>query len=105
MFKNQLDKVVAEKNAAMSIFVVTKNKFEASCKKAKAFIDKNLNEINKKEQEIISKQDVNLALQDQIVHMESSVAQINTIINPTVVKIEDAGNDIKVTEIKEDKAS
>jgi hypothetical protein len=101
--KNQLETVLAEKNSAMKVFVITKNKFVASCKKAQSFLDTNLNEINKKEQEILEKKDLNVAIGDQMKSMEASIVQIDTILNPVVVKVEDAGEDVKITVEKSEK--
>ncbi len=96
MFRTQLNQIMAEKNSAFKVLIATKNKLVASCKKATVFIDKNLNEINKKEQEIIGKKDVNLALDSQIKHMEASIAETDRIVNPVIVE------EIKVEEIKDD---
>lgn len=70
----------------MKVFVKTKQKFEASVEKATAFINENLNEIKKKEQEIKETKEVNTALESQIKHMTGSIKQIDTIINPAKEK-------------------
>lgn len=95
MFKTQLNQILAEKNSAFKVLIATKKKLLASCKKATVFIDKNLNEINKKEQEIVSTKDVNLALDSQIKHMEASIAETDKIVNPVI-------EEIQVEEIKDD---
>ena len=100
MLGSQLDKIMKEKNSAFKVLVATQKKLAASCTKAEKFIDKNLNEINKKEQEILNKKDMNLALKDQVKHMEASIAETNRIVNP-VIK-EESSDVIEVEEIKSD---
>ena len=90
--KSQLDKIVAEKNSAFKVLIATKNKLVASCKKAQKFQDDNKNEIHKKEQEIKEKQDVNVALQSQIKHMEASIAETDRIVNPVLEEESDEGS-------------
>jgi septal ring factor EnvC (AmiA/AmiB activator) len=84
--KSQLDTIMAEKNSAFKVLIATKNKLVASCQKAKKFTDKNLNQINKKEQEIKDKHDMNAALDSQVKHMEASIAETDRIVNPVIVE-------------------
>lgn len=87
MFKSQSDVILKEKNAAFKVLIATKKSLEATCQKASKFINDNLNEIQKKQDEIKAKEEMNSSLEGQISHMQASIAETDRIINP---KIEEA---------------
>lgn len=84
MFKSQSDVILKEKNAAFKVLIATKKSLEATCQKASKFINTNLNEIQKKEDEIKGKKELNSVLEGQIAHMQASIAETDRIINPVV---------------------
>lgn len=88
--KSQIDKIIDEKNSAFKVLIATKNKLLASCKKAEKFVDSNKNDINKKEEEIREKLNMNIALESQVKHMQASVKETNRIINPNAEVEEEA---------------
>lgn len=91
MFKSQSDVILKEKNAAFKVLIATQKKLEATCQKALSFIDTNKNEIQKKQNEIAAKEDMNLALGGQINVMKASIAETERIINPKGVANEGHG--------------
>ena len=85
MFKtDQLGKIIKEKNAAFKVLIDTQNKLRKSCDKAVTFINTNMNDIVKKEDEIGTLKDSNTSLDDQVKLMEASISQTDLIINPVI---------------------